>query len=135
MTLIVMKNRKVLNLPALQRVVLKSIYIPKNLTSTEITEMENSIVFWKESLEIKKNSGMMNAIDEENLEALQQIAYLIRENQEGNLDKRKESFARHGIDYRKFHGLQEAFTQEGFDRAAAMKKEYDKTHGEQEGLK
>lgn len=135
MTLIVVKNKKVLSIPALQRVVLKSIYQPKNLSYQDRTEMEHSIVTWKQSLDMKQKYKIMNAIDEECLIQLQEICFLIRENEEGRLDGRKEMFLRNGIDYRKFHKLEEAFEKKDFVVAAAMKKEYDEKNPEQEGLK
>lgn len=118
MTLILTKSKTVLSIPALQRIVLKSIYLPKNMTLLDEAQMQHSIVSWRENLDMKKNYKIMTAVDEENLIALEEMAWLIKENQEGRLDNRKKLFKDRGIDYQKFHRLPGSVSEE--DRARAQ---------------
>lgn len=99
------KNKNVLSIPALQLAVLKSIYELQKMSFTEEATMQHSIVEWNKCLKLKKDYGTMNAVDEENQIALEEMAWLINKNEEGRLDKRKALFKDREVDYKKFHKI------------------------------
>ncbi len=129
MTLIQIKNKDVLALPVLFRVALKSIYDKKHLTAKEQTEMEDSIIKWQNHLELRRDIGF-TAVDEEHQMALEIIGSLLYEDSEGKLDRRKELFKRHNIDYRKFHRLPEAYKPVDFQRGQEALKDHMRTNPE-----
>ncbi len=119
MTMILVKNKKVLSISHLQLAVLKSIYAPKTMTLAEEAAMQHSIVEWNKYLQNKRDYGRMNAIDEENMMALEEMAWLINKDNEGRLDNRKAMFKEHDIDYKKFHRIQGSVTEKDRIRAQA----------------
>lgn len=100
MTLIRVRNTTVATLPHLFRLVLKHIYEPKNMSLTEIHVMQDSFISWSKK-------AIKNDDEQYSLEIL---AMLIKKNEEGKFDERKENFKRCGIDYRRFHRLTESMT-------------------------
>lgn len=126
--LIQVKKHKAYDLPTLLRKALKSIYEPETMTTMEFDLMMSSIVDWKNNLDMKRaiGEGMLSAVDEENKIALEYIGGLLKENEEGNLDKRKELYARHGIDYKKAYSLPGSWLPQDFLRARALHKSLPK---------
>ncbi len=125
MTLIQVKNRTVLAIPSLFREVLRSIYALESMTPMEHDTMMYSIEGWTKHLKYKKEMGL-SAVDEETKVSLMIMMSLIKLDQEGKLDQRKAMFKEKGIDYRKFHRLSEAFTQEDFDKGARALEKHKK---------
>lgn len=113
MTLLLVKNKKILDLPAVWRLALKLVYEPENMSLSEQQQMKESIVSWKQHLDLRKEFGF-NAVDEENQCRLELIAKLLKDDQEDLLLKRKITFKVHNIDYKKFYRLPEAYTKQDF---------------------
>ena len=138
MTLIKIKNKKVVNLTVLFRLALKSIYDKKNLTFHEESELHQSIVNWQNhlalQLDLVKAQGFTGfvdgSIDSENQMALEIIGSFLFQDSEGKLDERKELFKRHNIDYRKFHRLPEAYKPEDFIKGKQTLEEHKRTNPE-----
>lgn len=132
MTLIIVRNKKVLTIAHLWRSVLKYIFDEKNMSSADIREMQESIVNWKSAIDIE-NEKMHQAqladirrfgkplVDSHQYSEqefqLQAMGKMLVENEQGLMDKRKEFMKRHGVDYRKYYRLPEAYKPEDFIRA------------------
>lgn len=143
MTLIHIKNKKVLALPNLLRYVLKFIYDESNMSSTEIQTMQESFVDWNNTISLEdeklfklqardlKTFGHKitteHKYSEEKLQ-LENLACLLRDNDEGKLDNRKALFKNHDIDYRKFHRLPEAYTLQDFINGQETLEEHKRTN-------
>ena len=97
MVFINMKNRYVLPLEQLARLVLQYVYDPKSVSSDRVGLMEKSIVHWSNKIDIT----------EEELYRLQMIAKILKQNKDGELEERKELFKEHDINWAKFHRLPE----------------------------
>ena len=116
MTLVIVKNKTALDLPSLLRLVLKTIYETSKITSQDEDTIMCSMIDWKNHLDFQRESGF-GIIDEENQISLEYIGKLLKDNMDGRLDKRKELFIRHGIDYKKFYRLPGSWKPEDFERA------------------
>jgi hypothetical protein len=151
MTLIIVQNKKVLSMTDLMRAVLKYIYAPEEMKADEIRTMKQSIVTWQKHFEYKKEQAFyankkstitddlpkemcapveMSVVDQELENTLQDLAVLLRANQEGKLEGRKQLFRQHAIDYRKFHQLPEAYKPEDFARGAYHLEQHKKENPE-----
>lgn len=145
--LIQVKNYKVLDIEPLFRFVLRYIYDQENMTAAEVGMMQHSIIYWKKAIDLENEKAAK--IIEHNLKmpggavethhkysehekCLQYMGELLWQAENGDLDNRKRSFIEHGIDYRKFHRLPEAYTAEGLAKAKAEYDEYAKRNPEQE---
>ena len=95
MTAINMKHKFVLPLPKLAVFALRSIYDRKSMSSEDIGLMEKSIVDWSNKIDIT----------DEELKQLQMIGKVLKSNEEGKLEERKELFKKHNINWAKFHRL------------------------------
>lgn len=137
MTLIRVKNYKALDMYSLVRFVLRFIYERKKMHPAEIDFMWESVKSWQNHLDLKIARDEMGAVDIEAQEVLLRLLELLDLDAKGQMEGRKSLCKKHNIDYRRlaFHRLPEAYTREDFKKAAAMKKEYDRAHPEQEGLK
>ena len=127
--LIQVKSKDAIAIPFLFRLVLKSIFDSDNLKPGEEAQIRDSVVNWKNHLDLKKDIGM-DAIDEENLFGLQIIATLLKGEEEGKFEKRKETFKRHKIDYKKFYRLPESYKMADFYRGQDILKEHMRTNPE-----
>jgi len=127
--LIQIRNKEALSLPALFRLALKSIYDHKNLTFTEEKQLHESVINWKNHLEVKRDIGF-SAEDETNEYQLLIVADLLQKDMDGMFDKRKELFARHQIDYKKFYKLPEAYDVKDYIKGQATLKEHMRTNPE-----
>ena len=135
MSIITIKNKEVLTLPTLLRVALKSIYDKKHLTFTEEKQMHESVVKWKNHLDLRLdlNHGKMfeeGTVDSERQIALEIIGSLLHQDASGKLDKRKEMFKSHGINYKKFHRLPEVYDIKDFEKGKEILKEHMRTNPE-----
>ena len=102
MGLIIIKNKEVLSLPFLRAAILKFVFDEEHMTLAEIEQMKNSMVHWYEHLEFCKETGK----EHEDLEhRLKLFGAFLKDNENGNLNERKELFKRHGIDYKKRFGI------------------------------
>ena len=98
MSITIIKRKNVAGLQYLKRLVLKSIYEPKQMSSKERGLMEYSFVWWNKKL---------NLLDIE-MVFLERLAWMVKHNNDGGFERRKEIFARCGINYKKSHRLSEA---------------------------
>lgn len=130
--LVKVNTNDLMPLPTLFRLVLKCIYEKDKVTIDEVTKMEASIVKWSEYINSEKQKildkyGIQandfqplgtkgTPLDEQEF-ALSGYAWLLREDESGNLEARKEMFKRHNIDYRKFYSLPESFNESDFEKA------------------
>ena len=89
------RKRFVVNMQYLSRLVLRYIYDKKHMSPADVGLMERSIVFWAKNINITE-------IEQERLE---RIGWLLRENAEGRLERRKELFKKHSINFMKFHKM------------------------------
>ena len=135
MTLIKVKNYQALDMPSLVRAVLRFIYERPKMKAVEIDTMLESIHTWKKHLDYKLQIGF-SEVDKENQIVLKQLLDWLDMDSRGEFESKKELVRRHHLDYRKLpaHRLPEAYTKKDFEVAEAMKKEYDESHKEQEGL-
>lgn len=116
MTLIIVKNKNALDITSLKRYVLRSVYEPEKMSAQEMRLMQESIINWSQHLKLKREIGF-SAVEEEVQIALEEMADLIKRNDNGELEKRKELFREKNIDWRKFHRLPDAYNLEDFARA------------------
>ena len=79
----------------LSRLVLKHIYDKKNMSPSDVALMQRSIVFWTKKI----------APSDEETYSLQRIGWVLKKDSEGKLERRKELFLQHNIDYLKFHKM------------------------------
>ena len=125
MTLILVKNKTVLDLPSLLRLVLKKIYEPSKTTNQEHELIMQGIVGWKNHLDTARETGF-GVVDEENQIALEYIGKILEDDAEGKLERRKELFIKHGIDYKKFYRLPGSWLPEDFVKAQYFHKQLPK---------
>ena len=125
MTLIVIKKHSVYDLPTLWRIALKSVFDSENLTTQEFDLMMSSLIDWNNHLNLKKD-GLWSAIDEENHVCLEIIAKLLKDNEDGLLDERKENYRKHGINYLKAYEVPGSWTPGDFARAQELHKSLPK---------
>ncbi len=131
MTLIIINNEDVLEMPQLLRLALKSIYEKKKLTFNEERQLHKTVIHWYQYLKNAKDispNNELNAVDSEREMGLMIIASLLKQDELGEFDKRKELFKRHNIDYKKFHRLPEAYTAKDFKEAQHHLEEHKKTN-------
>ncbi len=93
MTLILVKNKYVADMPHLTRLVLRHVYERDTMRADEIDLMEKSIVGWAKKINI----------NDVQLEILQRLGWYLKKDRDGGFDQRKASFAEKDIDWRKFH--------------------------------
>lgn len=133
------------DLDVLMRYVLKFVYVYTNkwdarnmdphkerMTLDEVHLMQESIVWWG-NVELKRLKNKTerkillfkltaNEVDKDHQnfveEKLQTIGWMLRENDLGRFDARKEEFYFKSIDYRKFHRLPEAYTEKDYAQGA-----------------
>lgn len=97
--LIKIRSRKAASLPYLLRLVLKHIYEPENFSLAEEDLMQHSFVNWINKVNLSEDERWI----------LERLGWMVQKNMDGGYDKRKASFKQHGIDYKKFHRLPEAY--------------------------
>lgn len=93
--LIKAKTTKVLALPFLNIFVLRYIYEKDKMTIAEKDLMMHSVIAWSKK----------TFIDELEKRWFEYICSLLDKEEKGKFRQRKENFARHGIDWKKFHQL------------------------------
>ena len=65
------------------------------MLKSEIDLMQRSIAFWMKNINIS----------EENQYRLERIGWILKQDQDGKLERRKSLFIQHNIDYLKFHKM------------------------------
>lgn len=126
--LVKIKHKQVADLPYLMRLVLKFVYDERNMTIAEIHLMQYSIVAWSQKIALDKDLG--RSLEDE-AEHVERIGWMLKQNEDGQFDRRKALFKEHGIDWRKFHRLPEAYVQADFDRAQEEYKKWCAEHPEE----
>lgn len=91
--LINVKNHYVFPLKHLARVALRYVYDKKHMKPGDENLMQNSIVHWANKIDI----------NEDEMHKLQMVAKLLKQNDDGELDERKDLFKKHGINWAQFH--------------------------------
>lgn len=144
MTLVVVKSKKVLSISHLWLAVLKFVYDQANMSALEVREMQESIINWANAIEFEKEKlAQIQAADirlfgrkitsehkySEEEYQLELMAKLLKENESGELDGRKATFKEHGIDYKKFHRVPGAVTQEDMEKGKKLLKESNRREG------
>lgn len=135
MTLIVVKNKTVLDFPSLVRVALRSIYEHGTVSASEIRQMHESIIAWNQHITLRKEMSS-DILKNENSDqegeeiCLEYVAGILKDNDDGKLEKRKEFFRQHNIDWRKFYRLPEAFSPKDFIRGQAILEQHKKDNPE-----
>ena len=133
MTLIIMNNEDLLDIPSLLRLALKKIYDKKHFTFNEDRQLQKTIIAWSDYLCNKKGTnvtGLLSATDEESQMGLEIIGGLLQQDENGEFNGRKELFRRHNIDYRKFHRLPEAYKAKDFQEGQYHLREHMKNNPE-----
>lgn len=97
-------KKHVASLSHLMRLVLKQVYEPHNMSLEEERLMQTSFVAWSRKTKIYDNEQHL----------LEELAWIIDADQKGQFDERKALFREHNIDYKKYHRLPEAFTDQDF---------------------
>ena len=95
MAFIYIKNKYVLPLHQIAIYTIRYVYAKDTLTSAEIGLMQKSIVDWTNKLDLS----------EDDLYTLQTIAKFLKQDADGKLEDRKETFKKHGINFMKFHRM------------------------------
>lgn len=115
MILLRTKDNTVIPIYRLWRLVLAMVYEPEVLTPAVIDAIFSSIAQYKKNFDWARRNGiLMSAVEEEVEYQLAKIDEIIAQDESGELEARKELFKRTKTDYRKFHRLPEAFTEEDF---------------------
>ena len=128
MTLIVIKNKQVLNITDLMRSVIKFIYFEPQMSSEEIRLMKMSIVGWKQHMDYKHSIGM-SEVDLQIEEQLQNLGKLLMMNEEGEFENRKLLFKDRGVDPYKFHQVPGAITEKDLIEGQKIQEEYNQREG------
>jgi hypothetical protein len=135
---IFLKSNELIPLPVLLRLVLRQVYDKKSMGFYDREKMENGIEAWFKYITTEKkkiiNKFGIEAegfapvgkkgtpLDEQEFQIMG-MAWLLREDEEGRLEARKEMFRLHKIDYKKFYKLPEAYNPRDFVAAQeALKK-------------
>ena len=93
--LIKVKNREVAGIRYLTRLVLTYIYEKDKMRADEINLMQHSIVSWNKKIFLDPDIKFF----------IQKMGWMLKKDEEGWFDSRKELFKEKGIDWRKFHKL------------------------------
>ena len=94
----VITKRHVLDLPSLGRLILKNEYCPKQMSRDEVDMMNYSLEMWRKKTVVTELEDMQLTMIDKFLDKVNR----------GKIERRKELFSKHKIDYRKFHRLPEA---------------------------
>ena len=95
MTLIKIKNRYVVPLHILARLALKYIYDKEHMSFDEEDKLKRGIVYWTKKVDIT----------EEEQFNLERIGKVMKRDEDGELEDRKELFKKHDIHWAKFHRI------------------------------
>lgn len=114
---------------ALMRAVGKCIYEPDKFSAAEERLMQDSFNTWVEAIKWEKEKAEQQSRNdiklfgkkmffdhkytEEELQ-LEAMASMLRDNMEGKLEEQKALFKRTGVDYKKYLGFPEAYTEQDF---------------------
>lgn len=131
--LIFINTKEMIPLPQLFRLALKFIYDNKSIKYGDEARLKSSVVNWYDKIqEAKKRTADKYGIipEMENIEIgkkgtpvdeaeyyLQIIGSLLKKNEEGKFEPQKALFREHGIDYRKYYRLPEAYSIQDFVKA------------------
>jgi hypothetical protein len=114
------KSKEVLLLSQVFRLALKYIFDKWHFTAQEGRQLEDSILNWANAIQFKKDMGSSMYENEEYQLGI--IAKLLKQNEEGKLERRKALFKEHKISYKKYYRLREAYRPEDFLEA---RREYE----------
>lgn len=103
MSLIIIKNKDVLELNSLHNFVLRFIWEREKMSGDEIRLMQQSIINYKQHCDL---TG-----DEELLYVISQMAVALKQAEEGKYEARKAIYREHGVDWRKVCNVPGAHTQ------------------------
>lgn len=116
-------------MPNLWRYVAKFIYDELNMNWYDIHKMQESIVDWKNAIDLEqeklfiiqaadfKTFGKIVTTDHKYMEEqfqLENMAEMLKENEEGKFDEQKRMFKLTGVDYRKVFRFAEAYEEKDF---------------------
>lgn len=110
------RMRRVEALPVLWRMVLRFVYDRAHMPVAECRRMERALRTWRDKVELDLTMGQLLRRE---AEPLAMMARMLVEDEQGKFEERKRLFKEHGIDYRKFYRLPEAYT--AADRARAQR--------------
>lgn len=116
MTLIKIKRHdQIIPIYVLYRMVLDLVYAPEKMGMAAIDGIFSSIKEYERNFAWARANGiLMSAVEEEVENVLMDIKKLMREDEEGALEARKQLFKDKGVDYKKFHRLPEAYNAKDF---------------------
>jgi len=92
---IIVKNKIVATLPALNYLALRYIYEKNRMSKEDIAMMMQSVIDWNKKVDATEDERII----------LGYICTLLDKEEKGKFNERKENFKRHGINWRKFHRL------------------------------
>lgn len=92
---IIVKNRLVATLPYLNYLVLRYIYEKDQMSKEDKVVMMQSVISWSKKVDITEDQRI----------CLGYICTLLEKEERGDFAERKDSFRKHGINWRKFHRL------------------------------
>ncbi|MFA5499480.1 MAG: hypothetical protein WC404_00195 [Candidatus Omnitrophota bacterium] len=127
----IIKTKNAMPLSSLCVLVLRFIYERDKLNLDDIHRMKDSVIAWKQKLDLDYS---LNRVNEEEEYILGRIGYVLKSEEEGKFDERKKLFKDKGIDWKKFHKLPGAHTELDYIKANQAYEEYKKLNPEQEGL-
>ncbi len=110
----------VVPLPQVRRMALKFIYEIQRCTRDEVTALTMALKVWDEKLRLDTELNRVLPAEQEDFK---HIVDLLQMNERGELEQRKKTFRFHGIDYRKYHRLPEAYTAADFARGQQLAEE------------
>ena len=93
MSLILIKNKRVASIQYLHLLALKKVFSPKLMSADEERLLEDSLVAWPTKLYLSE--AMQRDLED--------IACFLMADQNGKLGRKKETIAKHKIDYIKFY--------------------------------
>jgi hypothetical protein len=102
----IITTKEALDLNTLSRTALQYIYEPEKMSASEIRMMEQSVVNWKQKIDLDHDLMRVNEQEEY---LLQRIGYILKRNEEGGFNERKAFFKQHNINWRKYHRFPEAY--------------------------
>lgn len=132
MTLIKVRNNKIIPIYVLYRMVLDLVYAPETLSIFTVDAIFASIKQYERTFNWARANGiLMSAVEEEVEHVLSNINEIMEQDAQGKLEARKKLFKETGVCYKKFHRLPEAYTAQDFINGQRALEEHKKANPEE----
>ncbi len=114
------EKKVVMGLPKLLEQALKFVYDREHMSLSDTHDLEDALRVWRDKTALDIDLGRVDEVDAKQLAA---ISFLLVQNGEGKLDRRKWLFKTNGIDYRKVYNLPGSHSPRDYVRGEKLAKE------------